>query len=67
MVPLADLRKTRDNGRVDQALDRLRITAEGTENTMTYIMEAVHSYATLGEIIQVMKEVFGVHEEPTTI
>jgi len=37
MVPLADLRKTRDNGRVDQAFDRLRITAEGTENTMPYI------------------------------
>jgi hypothetical protein len=30
-------------------------------------MEAVHSYATLGEIIQVMKEVFGVYEEPTMI
>jgi hypothetical protein len=30
-------------------------------------MEAVHSYATLGEIVQVMKEVFGVYEEPTTI
>jgi methylmalonyl-CoA mutase N-terminal domain/subunit len=34
---------------------------------MPNIMEAVHSYATLGEIIQVMKEVFGVHEEPTMI
>ena len=67
MVPLADLRKTRDNGRLDQAIDRLRNTAEGTENTMPYIMEAVHSYATLGEIIQVMKEVFGVYEEPTMI
>ena len=40
---------------------------EGTENTMPYLMEAVHSYATLGEIIEVMKEVFGVYEEPTMI
>lgn len=64
---LNELRKTRDNGRVGQALDRLRIAAEGTENTMPYLMEAVHSYATLGEIIQVMKEVFGVYEEPTMI
>ena len=64
---LEDLRKTRDNGRVGQALDRLRIAAEGTENSMPYLMEAVHSYATLGEIIQVMKEVFGVYEEPTMI
>ncbi|HEX2697802.1 MAG TPA: methylmalonyl-CoA mutase family protein [Anaerolineales bacterium] len=64
---LAELRKTRDNGRVGQALDKLRIAAQGTENTMPYLMEAVHSYATLGEIIQVMKEVFGVYEEPTMI
>jgi methylmalonyl-CoA mutase N-terminal domain/subunit len=64
---LQGLRQTRDNGRVGQALDRLRIALEGTENTMPYIMEAVHAYATLGEIIQVMKEVFGVYEEPTLI
>ena len=64
---LEELRNTRDNGRVGQALDRLRIALEGTENTMPHIMEAVHAYATLGEIIQVMKEVFGVYEEPTMI
>ena len=34
---------------------------------MPHIMEAVHAYATLGEIIQVMKEAFGVYEEPTMI
>jgi methylmalonyl-CoA mutase N-terminal domain/subunit len=64
---LEELRRTRDSGRVGQALDRLRIAAEGTENTMPYILDAIHSYATLGEIIQVMKEVFGVYEEPTMI
>ena len=64
---LNELRKTRDNGRAGQALDRLRIAMQGTENTMPYIMEAVHAYATLGEIIQVMKEVFGIYEEPTMI
>ena len=64
---LEELRRTRDNGHVGQTLDRLRIAMEGTENTMPYIMEAVHSYATLGEIIQVMKEVFGIYEEPTMI
>jgi len=67
MKRLEDLRKTRDNGRVGQTLDRLRIAMEGTENTMPFIMEAVHAYATLGEVIQVMKEVFGVYEEPTMI
>jgi methylmalonyl-CoA mutase N-terminal domain/subunit len=64
---LSELRRSRDNGRVGQALDRLRIALEGTENSMPYIMEAVHAYATLGEIIQVMKEVFGIYEEPTMI
>jgi methylmalonyl-CoA mutase N-terminal domain/subunit len=64
---LQELRRTRDNGRVGQTLDRLRIALEGTENTMPYLMECVHAYVTLGEIIQVMKEVFGVYEEPTMI
>ncbi len=64
---LADLRKSRDNGRVGQTLDRLRIACQGTENTMPYIMECVHAYATLGEIVGVMKEVFGKYEEPTWI
>jgi methylmalonyl-CoA mutase N-terminal domain/subunit len=64
---LEEVRRTRDNGRVGQTLDRLRIAMEGTENTMPFIMEAVHAYATLGEIVQVMKEVFGVYEEPTMI
>jgi len=64
---LKDVRRSRDNGRVGQTLDRLRIACQGTENTMPYIMEAVHAYATLGKIIAVMKGVFGTYEEPTWI
>jgi methylmalonyl-CoA mutase N-terminal domain/subunit len=64
---LQRLREQRDNGRVGQALDRLRIACQGTENSMPYILEAVKSYATLGEIIGVMKNVFGVYEEPNWI
>jgi len=64
---LEEVRKTRDNGRVGQTLDNLRIACQGTENTMPYIMEAVHAYATLGEIVGVMKEVFGIYEEPNWI
>jgi methylmalonyl-CoA mutase N-terminal domain/subunit len=64
---LSELRKTRDSGQVGQALDRLRIAAQGTENTMPYIMDAVQAYATLGEIIKIMKEVFGIYDEPTMI
>jgi methylmalonyl-CoA mutase N-terminal domain/subunit len=64
---LAEVRRSRDAGRVGQALDRLRIACQGTENTMTYILDCVRAYATLGEMIGVMKEVFGVYEEPTVI
>jgi len=64
---LKEVRETRDKGRVGQTLDRLRIACQGTENTMPYILDAVRAYATLGEIIGVMKEVFGVYEEPTWI
>ncbi len=61
------LRAERDQGRVGQALDRLRIACQGTENTMPHILEAVRSYATLGEIVDIMKEVFGTYEEPNWI
>ncbi|MDO9349544.1 MAG: methylmalonyl-CoA mutase family protein, partial [Anaerolineales bacterium] len=64
---LANVRQSRDNGRVGQSLDRLRIACQGTENSMPFIMDAVRAYATLGEIIGVMKEVFGKYEEPTWI
>jgi methylmalonyl-CoA mutase N-terminal domain/subunit len=64
---LEQLRLTRDHGRVGQTLDRLRLACQDSENTMPYLMEAVHAYATLGEIVDVMKGVFGKYEEPTWI
>jgi methylmalonyl-CoA mutase N-terminal domain/subunit len=64
---LNKLRKERDNGRVGQSLDRLRIAAQGTENTMPHILDAVRAYATLGEIMDVFKKVFGIYQEPTMI
>jgi methylmalonyl-CoA mutase N-terminal domain/subunit len=64
---LEKLRQERDNGRVGQALDRLRLACQGTENTMPYILDCVRAYATLGEIVDVMKIVFGTYTEPTWI
>jgi len=61
------IKKERDQGRVGQKLDRLRIACQGTENTMPHILEAVHAYATLGEITEVMKDVFGVYREENWI
>jgi methylmalonyl-CoA mutase N-terminal domain/subunit len=64
---LNHVRKTRDSGRVGQTLDRLRIACQGTENTMPYILECVHAYATLGEIVRVMRETFGEYQESSVI
>jgi methylmalonyl-CoA mutase N-terminal domain/subunit len=64
---LSELRRSRDAGAVGQALDRLRIACQGTENTMPHLMQAVQTYATLGEITQVMREVFGTYQEPTWV
>ena len=64
---LNEVRKMRDSGRVGQTLDRLRVACNGTQNTMPFIMECVHAYATLGEIIAVMKETFGEYQELSVI
>ncbi len=64
---LQALRSSRDNGRVGQTLDRLRLACNGTENTMPFILDAVRAYATLSEIVNVMRESFGTYEEPTWI
>ena len=66
-VRLAQVRKELDNGAVGQALDRLRIAAQGTENTMPYILDAVRTYATLQEIMDVFREVFGLYREPMIV
>ena len=64
---LRELRQERDSGAVGQALDRLRIAAQGTENTMPYILDAVRAYATVQEIMDVFRDVFGLYREPMVI
>ena len=64
---LAALRATRDNGRVRASLGALRRAAEGTENTMPFILDAVRAYATLGEICDALREVFGSHQETSLV
>jgi methylmalonyl-CoA mutase N-terminal domain/subunit len=61
---LKKLRKERDNIKVQKYLKCLRKAAEGNENLMPYILTCVHSYATLGEICDVLREVFGEYKEP---
>jgi methylmalonyl-CoA mutase, N-terminal domain len=64
---LARLRARRDNERVRKSLDALRRVAEGTENTMVCLLDAVKSYATLGEICDALRSVFGTHQETAHI
>ncbi len=64
---LTQLRLERDNERTSQALAALKGACVGTENVMPYLLEAARSEATLGEIIQVMRQVFGVYREPVQI
>jgi methylmalonyl-CoA mutase, N-terminal domain len=60
---LRRVRAERDAAEVRRRLDELRRAAEGNENTMPYIVEAVKAYATLGETTDVLREVFGEYVE----
>ena len=56
---LKALKELRSEERVQSALIELENAANKTENTMPYIIEAVESYATLGEIASIFRKVFG--------
>ncbi len=60
---LARLRARRDNAKVAAALNGLRRAASCTENTMPHLMDAVRAYATLGEICDALREVWGSYTE----
>ena len=63
---LKKMKAGRDPGRVEAALSRLKDAAEGTDNLMEPIGEAVEAYATVGEITSVLREVFGEFREPVS-
>jgi methylmalonyl-CoA mutase N-terminal domain/subunit len=56
---LARIRRERDNAAVEAALARVKAAAEGTDNLLPPIVEAVRAYATVGEICNVLRGVFG--------
>jgi len=61
---VAALRATRDNEKVRAALASLKETARGTGNIMYPILDASRAYATLGEMCDALREVWGEYEEP---
>ena len=64
---LKHVRTTRDEAAVSAALHRIRSAAAGAENLMPPILDAVRAYATLGEMCDVLREVWGEWEEQAVI
>ena len=56
---LQQLRRDRDSAAVERALDALKRGAAGSENTMPLLIEAVRAYATIGEMCDALREVWG--------
>jgi methylmalonyl-CoA mutase N-terminal domain/subunit len=63
LAKLDALKKTRDTDAVTRSLDALRAGARTTENLMPRILDAVRAYATIGEMCDALRDVWGEYEE----
>jgi len=61
------LKKTRNQGKVKQTLVSLRKAAKGKSNLIPYLIDCAHAYATLGEIVETLKEDFGEYIPPSVV
>jgi methylmalonyl-CoA mutase N-terminal domain/subunit len=64
---LAQVRRDRNGDQTDRALRRLRRAAGGSENLMPHLLEAVKAYATIGEICDTLRAVFGAYRPPAVV
>jgi methylmalonyl-CoA mutase N-terminal domain/subunit len=64
---LRSVRAGRDGQRVQASLARLAQAAAGTENLLPCLLEAVRAYATVGEICEALRAVFGAHQETVVL
>ena len=62
-----EVRRKRDQAQCTNALNQLRRAAAGNDNLMPYLLDAVRAYATEGEIMQAMIEVFGTYTETAVV
>lgn len=60
---ISDLKEKRDSAKVEEKLSALKAACSTDENLMPYILDAVRAYATLGEICNVMRDVFGEYKQ----
>ncbi len=63
LAKLERLKKTRNNDLVARALDRLRAAARSADNVMGPILDAVRAYATVGEMCDALRDVWGEYVE----
>jgi len=61
---LAEVRATRDAGRWRESIDRLRESAKGRGELMPAFLECARAYASVGEQVEVLKEVYGTYRDP---
>ena len=66
-VALKNLRKDRSEHKVQASLDAIRASAQGTENLMPALIHSVQAYATIGEISDALRDVFGEFQESVFI
>jgi methylmalonyl-CoA mutase N-terminal domain/subunit len=64
---LQRLRERRDNGRLQRALDNLRAVARSEQNVLPAVLEAVEAYATVGEVSNALRSIFGEYKETVVI
>jgi methylmalonyl-CoA mutase N-terminal domain/subunit len=64
---LHEVKSRRSQAEVDRTLNALRTAAEGTANTMPFILDAVRAYATVGEMCAALKDVFGAYTEVSVL
>jgi methylmalonyl-CoA mutase N-terminal domain/subunit len=67
LARLDELRRTRDNARVAATLEALRDAARGAANTMYPLLDCVRAYATVGEMCDALRDVWGEYEEVPSI
>jgi len=64
---LRKLKQERENQKVDEVLDRVRSVARSHENVLPALIEAVKAYATVGEMRDALRDVFGEYREPSIL
>jgi len=62
---LMEVRRKRDDKRVQETLDNLRDAVRKDLNTMQFFVDCAHAYVTLGEMVRVLREEYGEYTEPS--